>query len=51
MADHAQLESMDAQQLRELAATLIEKVSRQDNELRYRQARIDQLTHTLLITF
>ena len=49
MADHAQLESMDAQQLRERAATLIEKVSRQDNELRYRQARIDQLTHEIAV--
>ena len=40
---------MDAQQLRELAATLIEKVSRQDHELRFRQARIDQLTHEMAV--
>ncbi len=40
---------MDAQQLRELATTLIEKVSRQDNELRFRQARIDQLTHEMAV--
>lgn len=49
VADHAQLDAMDAQQLRALAATLIEKVSRQDHELRFRQARIDQLTHEMAL--
>ncbi len=35
--------------MRELVATLIEQVSRQGNELRYRQARVDQLTHEMAV--
>jgi transposase len=45
----ARLEALNAQQLRALAAELIEKVSRQDQELHYRQLKIDQLTHEMAI--
>ena len=48
------LPSLNAEQLRELAAGLIEKVSQQsqliarkDSDILYRQAKIDQLTHEL----
>jgi len=44
-----QLSRLDAQQLRALAAELIEKVSRQDQELRHRQLKIDQLTHEMAL--
>jgi len=44
MQVHDQLATLDAQQLRALAAELLEKVSRQDQELHYRQVKIDQLT-------
>ena len=40
-----QLATMDAQQLRDFAAELIEKVGRQDQELQHRQLKIEQLTH------
>jgi transposase len=53
---HERLETMDAQQLRELAAELIEKVARQDGELERRQQelhrrqlKIDQLTHEMAL--
>src|SRR5512145_1252173 len=45
----ARLDALDAQQLRALAAELIEKVSRQDQELHYRQLKIDQLTHEMAL--
>ena len=44
-----QLTGMDAQQLREFAAGLIEQVTRQDQELRCKQLKIDQLTHEMAI--
>jgi len=44
-----QLAVMDAQQLRELAAELIQKVARQDHELRHRQLKIEQLTHEMAV--
>ena len=40
---------MDAQQLRDFAAELIEKVGRQDQELRRRQLKIEQLTHEMAV--
>lgn len=46
---HDQLAGMDAQQLREFAAGLIERVARQDQELRYRQLKIEQLTHEMAV--
>jgi transposase len=49
MQMHDQLARMDAQQLREFAAGLIEKVSRQDDELHRRQLKIDQLTHEMAL--
>jgi transposase len=45
----ARLDALDAQQLRALAAELIEKVSRQDQELHYRQLKIEQLTHEMAL--
>ena len=44
-----QLAGMDAQQLREFAAGLIDRVARQDQELRYQQLKIDQLTHEMAV--
>ena len=44
-----QLAGMDAQQLREFAADLIDRVTRQDQELRYKQLKIDQLTHEMAV--
>jgi transposase len=49
MQVHDQLAGMDAQQLREFAAGLIERVTRQDQELRYKQLKIDQLTHEMAV--
>ena len=49
MQVHDQLAGMDAQQLREFAADLIERVTRQDQELRYKQLKIDQLTHEMAV--
>ena len=49
MQVHDQLAKMDAQQLRDFAANLIEHVARQDNELRCRQLKIEQLTHEMAV--
>ena len=49
MQGHDQLVGMDAQQLREFAACLIERVTRQDQELRYKQLKIEQLTHEMAL--
>src|SRR6266700_653868 len=49
MQVHDQLERMDAQQLREFAAGLIDRVTRQDQELRYKQLKIEQLTHEMAL--
>jgi transposase len=53
---HDQLEVMDAQQLRQLAAELLEKLAHQDGEIRSkdqelhrRQVKIDQLTHEMAL--
>lgn len=45
----ARLDALNAQQLRALAAELIEKVSRQDQELRARALKIEQLTHEMAL--
>jgi transposase len=49
MVDHLHLESMDAQQLRELAAELMTRVAAQGRELVLKQAKIDQLTHEMAL--
>jgi transposase len=49
MQVHDQLAGMDAQQLREFAAGLIDRVTRQDQELRFKQLKIDQLTHEMAV--
>jgi transposase len=49
MQVHDQLAEMNAQQLREFAAGLIERVARQDDELRYKQIKIEQLTHEMAL--
>ncbi|MGZ5144870.1 MAG: IS66 family transposase [Burkholderiales bacterium] len=49
MPMHDQLAAMDAQQLREFAAGLIERVARQDHELRHKQLKIEQLTHEMAL--
>jgi transposase len=46
---HDQLAAMDAQQLREFAAGLIETLASKDRELRYKQLKIDQLTHEMAL--
>lgn len=40
---------MDAQQLREFAAGLIEHIARQDHELRHKDLKIEQLTHEMAL--
>lgn len=47
MTSLAQLEHLDAQQLRELAAGLLVRVESQNRELLHRQTRIDQLVHEM----
>jgi transposase len=49
MQVHDQLAGMDAQQLREFAASLIETLANKDCELRYKQLKIDQLTHEMAV--
>src|SRR5215210_1381671 len=44
-----QLAAMDAQQLREFAAGLIEHIARQDHDLQHKQLKIDQLTHEMAV--
>ena len=46
---HDQLAGMDAQQLREFAAELIERLARKDHELRHKQLKIEQLTHEMAV--
>src|SRR6266702_4061233 len=41
------LAQMDAQALRDLAASLIQKVTQQSQELQFKQLKIDQLTHEM----
>src|SRR5258708_6979818 len=49
MQVHDQLARMDAQQLREFAANLIETVVSKDRELQYKQLKIEQLTHEMAV--
>jgi transposase len=49
MSVHDQLAAMDAQQLREFAAGLIERIARDEHELRHKQLKIDQLTHEMAL--
>jgi transposase len=49
MSMHDQLAAMDAQQLREFAAGLIERIARDEHELRHKQLKIDQLTHEMAL--
>ncbi|MCI0152472.1 transposase, partial [Paraburkholderia sediminicola] len=45
----ANLDTMSPDELRTLAAQLMAQVGEKDRELRYRQTRIDQLTHELSV--
>jgi transposase len=49
MQVHDQLARMDALQLREFAAGLIDHIARQDDELRCRQLKIEQMTHEMAL--
>ncbi len=49
MESHAQLADMNAHQLRELAASLIDRVQQLDHDNRSKQLRIDQLIHEMAI--
>ena len=49
MQVHDQLDAMDAQQLREFAAGLIETLASKDHELTFKQLKIDQLTHEMAV--
>ena len=49
MQVHDQLARMDAQQLREFAAGLIETLASKDRELRHKQLKIEQLTHEMAV--
>ncbi|MET0986933.1 MAG: IS66 family transposase [Steroidobacteraceae bacterium] len=44
-----QLAAMDAQQLREFAAGLLERIARDEHELQHKQLKIDQLTHEMAL--
>jgi hypothetical protein len=44
-----QLAAMDAPQLREFAAGLIEHIARKDHELRHKDLKIEQLTHEMAL--
>jgi transposase len=46
---HDQLAGMDAPQLRDLAADLIETLASKDRELRHKQLKIDQLSHEMAV--
>src|SRR6185503_13859999 len=49
MQVHDQLSRMDAQQLRAFAAELLATVASQDQELRHKQLKIEQLTHEMAV--
>lgn len=49
MLDAAQLQTLNDEQLRELARGLIDQVHSQQRELDWRQAKIDKLTHELAL--
>src|SRR4051794_24010753 len=49
MQVHDQLAGMDAQQLRDFAAGLIETLASKDRELRYKELKIAQLTHEMAV--
>ena len=49
MVDVQQISGLSEQQLRELASTLIAQIARKDQDILYRQAKIDQLTHELAV--
>jgi transposase len=49
MQVHDQLARMDAQQLREYAADLIETLASKDRELQHKQLKIEQLTHEMAV--
>src|SRR5688572_928472 len=49
MPMHDQLAAMDAQQLREFASGLIERIARQEHELLHKQLKIEQLTHEMAV--
>jgi transposase len=49
MQVHDQLAEMNAQQLREFAAGLIETLASKDRELRHKQLKIEQLTHEMAL--
>jgi hypothetical protein len=40
---------MDAQELRDLATSLFAQVTQKDHELKYKQLKIDQLTHEMAV--
>jgi transposase len=46
---HDQFAAMEAPQLREFAAGLIERIARDAHELRHKQLKIDQLTHEMAV--
>src|SRR5208283_5452425 len=49
MQVHDQLARMDAQQLREYAADLIETLASKERELQHKQLKIEQLTHEMAV--
>lgn len=49
MVDQAQLPDMSAEQLRTLAMELMSEVRAKDSELRFKEARIAQLTHEMAV--
>ncbi len=49
MIDAAPLHQLDAQQLREMVASLMDKLTAQQTEITFKQATIDKLTHEMAV--
>ena len=46
----SELLQMDAEALRDLATSLFAQVTQKDQELKYKQLKIDQLTHEMALS-
>ena len=49
MINEAQIQDLDAQQLRQVVRTLIADVAGKDREIAFKQAFIDKLTHEMAV--
>ncbi len=49
MSDEAQIEDLNAQQLRDVVRTLVAEAAAKDREIAFKQAFIDKLTHEMAV--